>query len=58
LVLLERVNEAQRYAAIELKESGLSGNKLKGKEDDEDGDVKLKKRKAHGGPGKNKNMNE
>ena len=36
LVFLERVNEAQRVAAMELRESGISGKKIKAPEDTEE----------------------
>lgn len=46
LVLLERVTEAQRLAAIELRESGVSGKKVVHEGDEEGTEIVTKKRKA------------
>eukprot|EP01118_Nematostelium_gracile_P006884 TRINITY_DN2225_c0_g1_i2.p1 TRINITY_DN2225_c0_g1~~TRINITY_DN2225_c0_g1_i2.p1 ORF type:complete len:247 (+),score=70.50 TRINITY_DN2225_c0_g1_i2:86-826(+) len=54
LVMLERVSEAQRLAAIELRESAEFGNNKKGRGDDdaeESLDVQVKKRKIGKGSG-------
>ena len=45
--MLERVNEAQRYALVQLKENGMSG-KIKKAADENEGEeeTSVKKRKA------------
>lgn len=50
LVMLERVSEAQRHAALEMKEVGMDGKKRKQETPDDvpddENDTKVKKRKA------------
>jgi len=46
LVMLERVTEAQRIAAVQLRESGFG--KKPGADEEENEDTKLKKRKSNG----------
>jgi len=54
LVMLERVTEAQRIAAIELRESGFGGKKPSPDDETEDNnDTRVKKRRAQNPKGKN-----
>jgi ATP-dependent RNA helicase DDX47/RRP3 len=48
LVFLERVTEAQRVAAMEMRETGVSGKKIKAPEDTEEvaDEAMVTKRKA------------